>query len=194
MKDSHTVKPRILFVAPSAYTLSGLANWLDYLDPGLRSLGWSVTVGLVSGPRFHLPEKYLNKHPHDSWLEIPCKTLTMEGRRRAVSKVLLKTDPDLVVSVNIPDVYSTVHWMRSKAEKTPKVVMSNHGILADISDDALLYSQVIDAVISTNRLAQQIISNFAVFEPERNLYAPCGADPSGLKRNQQSNMPFITLY
>src|SRR5690349_18307661 len=39
----------ILFVAPSAYPLGGVATWLDYVVPGLRHRNWKVTLGLVQG-------------------------------------------------------------------------------------------------------------------------------------------------
>ena len=56
------MRPRLLLLAPSAYTLGGLATWLDYLDPGLSEHGWEVTLGLVGGPRHHRPEQYVAAH------------------------------------------------------------------------------------------------------------------------------------
>jgi len=47
----------LLFVAPSAYPLGGLATWLDYLVPGLRDKGWKVTIGLTAG-QFHNVDAY----------------------------------------------------------------------------------------------------------------------------------------
>ena len=53
---------RLLFIAPSAYTLGGIQTWLDYILPGLEKKGWNIKLGLVSG-RFHDVGKYLEKHP-----------------------------------------------------------------------------------------------------------------------------------
>ena len=57
-----TENRRLLFVAPSAYPLGGVATWLDYLLPGLEEQGWEPSLGLVAG-KHHDPVRYLAAHP-----------------------------------------------------------------------------------------------------------------------------------
>ena len=150
---SNQLKPCILFIAPSAYTLGGLATWLGYLDLGLRRRGWDVTVGLVEGPQYHRPEQYLSAHPHEKWLPISCQTGTPEGRIWAVIRAIRNVQPDIIASVNIPDVYSAVSRLRYKGQFTPKVVTTLHGIQADLYDDIAACNSILDGVVCTNLLS-----------------------------------------
>ena len=106
------LNPKVLFITPSAYPLGGIASWLDYIEPGLSKKGWDVVIGLAAGPRYHLPHNYIAAHSHKNSLVVPCMTGTPEGRALAVERTFLKARPDLVVGVNIPDVYSAVGRMR----------------------------------------------------------------------------------
>mgnify|MGYP006412246591 FL=1 len=169
------MRGHILFIAPSAYILSGLASWLDYLEPGLHDKGWKVTIGLVEGSGFHNPETYLLVHPHIKWIVISCLTGTPEGRIKAIQQTVMELKPDLVASVNIPDAYPAVNRLRGSRKYAPKIVMAVHGIEAYLYDDIKLFGSILDGVVCTNRLAcklSEIIGNF----PENRIhYGPCGA-------------------
>jgi len=164
---------RVLFLAPSAYTLSGLATWLDYLLPGLEGRGWQVTLGLVSGPGHHRPEAYLAAHPSDRWLPVHTDTCTPEGRRRAVVRAIDAVRSDVVVSVNIPDAYAAVASLRARGRPLPRVVMTLHGIQGDLTADAKRYRDTLDAVVATNRLAMALAAEASGLG-ERTLYVPYG--------------------
>ena len=69
---------RILIFAPSAYPLGGIANWLDYLSPGLEEEGWQVIHGLVTG-QHHDSDAYLQRHPWPQALRITNKTGSRTG-------------------------------------------------------------------------------------------------------------------
>ncbi len=161
-------------IAPSAYVLGGLATWLDYIDPGLAGRGWDVTVGLVEGPQFHDPAQYVVEHPHRRWLAIPCSTLTPEGRCRAIMRTIRKVRPEIVASVNIPDVYPAIARLRRQREGSPKVIMTVHGIEAFLYDDIYSNRSVLDAVVCTNKLACKLARNLGGMAGDRILYAPYG--------------------
>ncbi len=138
--------PRVLFVAPSAYLLSGLATWLDYLVPGLSAAGWDARLALVSGPDHHVPKRYLQAHPQPGTLVAHCATGTAEGRVRALSRLLEAERPDLAVSVNIPDLFAAINRRREEGMPAPRAVMSVHGIEAFLYADAHRYRAALDAV------------------------------------------------
>ena len=165
----------VLIVAPSAYTLGGLATWLDYIEPGLRRRGWDVTVGLVEGPEDHRPQRYVAEHPHQQWVAIPCRTGTPEGRCRAICKAIRHVRPDLVMSVNIPDVYAAVARLRHRGDAI-KMAMSLHGIQADLYDDIRSSNTLLDGVICTNRLACRLAERLGQIPSDRVHYAPCGTE------------------
>ena len=105
----------ILFIAPSAYPLGGVATWLDYLLPGLRAQGWNATLGLAEG-RFHDVDVYLTVHPDDQVVRIPHRTGTQEGRVRQLIRTICAVRPDIVVAVNIADVAPAVDRLRAMSE------------------------------------------------------------------------------
>src|SRR4051812_47507009 len=67
------MKGSILFLAPSAYPLGGVADWLDYLLPGLERNGWRCTLGLTTG-RYHDADAYLAVHPWHRVNHVSCAT------------------------------------------------------------------------------------------------------------------------
>jgi len=165
----------VLFVAPSAYPLGGLATWLDYLLPGLEAKGWLATLGLAAG-RFHDPERYLLAHPWHRVVRIPCRTGSREGRVRALEAAIAQLTPDLVASVNIPD--SVEAAARRRAEGQPvRAVLTMHGIQQDLVADAARCARMLDAVVCANRLAAELVTRTGSF-PERVFYAPCGVAAS----------------
>lgn len=168
------LRPKVFFVTPSAYPLGGVAAWLDYLEPGLSERGWDVVVGLATGPRHHRPLDYLAVHPHKNTLVVPCMTGTPEGRARAVETAVRQAGADLVVGVNIPDVYAGVGRMRMKRRLAPKVAMALHGIQADLMGDVQRYRRVLDGVVGVNRLCCRLARQMGRMEQERVHYAPCG--------------------
>ena len=167
----------LLFVAPSAYPLGGLATWLDYLVPGLRDKGWKVTIGLTAG-QFHNVDAYQKIHPFDKIVEIGNLTGSREGRIRNLCRAMQALRPDIVAGVNIPDTYAAVERLRSDKAKGPRVVMTIHGIQPDLYEDAGDYRSVLDAVICTNKLACRLVREEAALEEERVYYAPYGVELS----------------
>ncbi|MFM6133260.1 MAG: glycosyltransferase family 4 protein, partial [Sphaerospermopsis kisseleviana] len=169
------MNPHILFIAPSAYTLSGLATWLDYLLPGLKQLGWRTTLGLVEGTRYHRVADYLAVHPCETAIAITCKTGTPQGRRWAVQRAIQEYSPDIVVTVNIPDAIAATAELRSRGKTQAKIVMTCHGIQEDLFADMKLFKNSLDAVVCTNKLACKLAEDYSSLDKSSVFYAPCGA-------------------
>ncbi|AIE74668.1 MULTISPECIES: glycosyltransferase family 4 protein [unclassified Synechocystis] len=186
--------PHILFIAPSAYTLSGLATWLDYLLPGLEKLGWRTTLGLVEGARAHRPKDYLAVHPCQSAIAITCKTATTQGRRWAVQRAIKQLSPDMVVTVNIPDAVAATAELRNQGKSEAKIVMTCHGIQEDLFADMKLFKHALDAVVCTNKLACRLAEDYAGLDKRSIFYAPCGTDIKPLSSRQKPNNLFTIAY
>lgn len=185
--------PTALFVAPSAYVLGGLASWLDYLLPHLRERGWNATLGLVHGPRYHLPDRYVAIHPDTNWIGIHCLTGTQKGRLLALRKVIDRLRPGLVISVNIPDAIvaaSENHPTRNR----PRTLLTCHGIQQDLFADMKLFSSVLDGVVCTNRLSCRLAHELGQIGDDRIFYAPygtVGTDINTVPLNQSFTMAFV---
>jgi glycosyltransferase involved in cell wall biosynthesis len=167
-----------MFIAPSAYPLGGVAVWLDYLTARLHAHGWDSLAGLVAG-QWHDVDSYRDAYPRLPTLGIQNPTGSAEGRIRALASVIEHVQPDVLVGVNIVDVYAASQRLR---ERNPplRTVMSLHGIAADFLDDLQREAGAMDAVIATNRLASRLCIEHSGMPPERVFYAPYGVDVAAL--------------
>jgi glycosyltransferase involved in cell wall biosynthesis len=173
-----TPQKRVLFVAPSAYPLGGVAVWLDDLVPALESRGWSASVGLVAG-KYHDARAYASRYPRINAFDIGYSSGTQEGRIRALAKALVRIRPDVVVTVNIVDVYAAVQRVRARGQSI-RLVTALHAIAGDLLEDVRREAETIDAVIATNRLACRLCVEQSGVPVSRVFYAPCGVDVSRL--------------
>lgn len=168
------MRPSVVFFAPSAYLLSGLASWLDYLIPELGKRGWDARLCLVSGRRHHLPTPYLADHPAKNALVAHCETDTPVGRRRAIEKVLLQVEPDMAISVNIPDLFVALNNLRGTGKEKSRGILSVHGIERFLYSDMQRFRNIMDGVVCTNRLARALSTSLGAVSADRVLYAPYG--------------------
>jgi glycosyltransferase involved in cell wall biosynthesis len=157
-------------------------TWLDYVLPGLEERGWLPVLGLVEGARHHRPERLIAAHPHDRWIGIRCRTGTPEGRRRALARALVEERPDVVVGVNIPDLFPALHAVRRSGSST-RGLMTVHAIEPELYADALRFRAVLDGVTATNRLACRLLEELSGMDSARVFYAPYGVD-SGSSRSR----------
>ena len=169
---------KVLFVAPSAYPLGGVAVWLDYLCRGLPRTGWKSVAGLVSGA-FHDVAAYQKAYPGLPAEMIRNPTGSREGRIRALIDVIRRVRPDIVVSVNIRDTYAAVQRLRLDGDPV-RAVMALHAIEAPLLHDLRAERKTIDAVITTNQLARRLCHVDAQIDEDRVLYAPYGVDVADL--------------
>jgi glycosyltransferase involved in cell wall biosynthesis len=143
---------------------------LDRLLPALPEHGWHPVLGLVEGPRHHRPERYLEVHEPSEWVPIACATGTPEGRARALISVLDELEPDVALSVNVPDLPVAVARMRLRGEG-PRVAMTIHGIQPDLYEDVHRFRHVLDGVVATNRLACRLTELLGGMPSSRVHYA-----------------------
>ena len=170
---------RIAFIAPSAYILGGMQVWLANLVAFLLSLdniqnGWQVEVVLASGAH-HDHHAYQRAYPALPIIPLINPTGSVEGRRRALAAYLLNHDPQLVIGVNIADLYPAVRRARRRGFRG-KVAQSLHAIDADLLADIADHADLLDAVIGTNRLTCALVERSAGLPPSRVLYAPYGVE------------------
>jgi glycosyltransferase involved in cell wall biosynthesis len=176
----------LLFVAPSAYPLGGVATWLEYLLPGLAQQGWQPVLGLVHG-KWHDAAAYRRAYPALETVVIPNPTGSHEGRLLALTQAFGRLAPAAVIGVNIPDSYAAVARMRLRAQAAPRALMTIHGIQPDLYEDLGRFRAVLDGVACTNRLACRL-AEVNGMEPGRIHYAPYGVPlPPALEFNARED-------
>ncbi|MGI9315954.1 MAG: glycosyltransferase family 4 protein [bacterium] len=181
---------RILIIAPSAYILGGVQNCLDYLLPGLQSLGSEVILGLPDGD-IHRGAEYLSAHPWSCVELITNPTGSAQGRVNAIVEKILKVKPDVVVSVNMGDCLEAVATLRVSGQLDTRLVHTIHAIEADYMSDLEHYQNVVDGVIYTNRLVKPLIETRVDIETSRLFYAPYGVEVLDNIERPKANMQSI---
>src|SRR4029079_499825 len=127
-------------------------------------------VGLVAG-RWHDVERYLAAHPGLPVQAIQNPTGSAEGRIRELARTIDQVQRDVVVGVNIADLYAASQRLRERRPQL-RTVMSLHGFSGDYLDDLRRESRGLEAVIATNRLACRMCIEHSGMPSERVLYAP----------------------
>ncbi|MFN7899634.1 MAG: glycosyltransferase family 4 protein [Synechococcaceae cyanobacterium] len=162
----------ILFIAPSAYLLGGVQDWLSMLVMGLRDRGHRITVGVPDG-HFHQLKPFNAQYPGLNAKGFINKTGTEAGRRRALMTFLLDHPADLVVGVNIGDLYEAFALIAARLPRT-RLALTLHAIEADYFADIKTYAPILDGIITTNRLTEAMVKAVETVPEERVFYAPYG--------------------
>lgn len=181
-------RPHIGLVAPSAYPLGGVAVWIEYLVAGLLARRYSVSVGLTSGSH-HDVSRYCLNYPNLPVVPIENPTGSAEGRRRAIAGYIEEQRPDLVLGVNVADLYPAVRRLRARGRTDARVAMTLHAIEADLLADCRASTDVLDGVVASNRLACRLCATNAGLPEDRILYAPYGVDVRGLSTRVRRSEP-----
>ncbi len=172
---------KLLFIAPSAYLLGGVQDWLATLVPGLRTRGVAVTVAVPDGD-LHRFDPYHLTYPDLKAISFRNATGSRIGRIQTLVHLLEENPSDVIVGVNLVDLFPAVREarrarsMRGTPPFREKVVMTLHAIEADYLADLERERDVIDAVIATNRLSCALAEQVSGMPAERVLYAPYGVE------------------
>ena len=183
---------KILFVTPSAYLLGGVQDWLSQLIPDLRARGYDVTVAVPDGCQ-HLYAAYNELYPELESKPFNNPTGSAWGRIRCLYKLILEQLPDIVVGVNIGDIYPAAREVRRKRMFAGRIVMTIHAIEADYFNDLKYQKEVVDAVIATNRLTCSLAHSLALVPLERVFYAPYGVPIFSLKSSKYDTDKLIRV-
>lgn len=188
MSGSSSVSNKVLFIAPSAHLLGGVAVWLDYMLAGLKEKGWQVTLGLTSGT-FHDAQLYQQRYPYDDVSLIDNPTKTRYGRVNAIKNTILVVNPNIVMVVNIADAYDACAELKQTVMPDLCVAMTLHGLQSDFICDIQKHETTLDAVIVTNRLTEEVVVHNTSLPADRVFYAPYGVSYHPNKSfSKQSNL------
>ena len=129
---------KLLYVAPSAYLLGGVQDWLADLVADQRGLGLDVTVAVPDDP-IHRLAPYAGRYPELKPIPFRNPTGSEIGRIRALERLLGSHPDHLVLGVNIASLYPAVRRLRRRGAFRGHLVMTLHAIepdyFADIRDE-----------------------------------------------------------
>lgn len=183
---------RILFIAPSAYLLGGVQDWLYTTVIGLRNRGHTVDVAVPNG-YFHNGRKfnsYFVGLDADFFLN---KSGTNEGRIRGLTRLLRRKETDIIVGVNIGNLFEAIRRMGKDHGR--KFVMTIHAIEHNYYADINQYKSLLNGVIVTNKLSVLLAEQIGKIDKNKIYYAPYGIgqnERSSVKR--QSHLPLMIAW
>ena len=185
----------LLFIAPTAYPLGGIAVWLDYLMTGLLTNSIAqITFGAVSG-HYHDAKIYLEKYPFVNAEIIDCGTGTQVARASAVIELIEKVQPTMVVCTNIADVYFATRLLKSRQGIEYILVATIHALEPKLISDMIEYIDVIDHIVVTNKLTRAVVSEMTDYHEQQIHYAPYGVNlPAAIDKVETSVEPLRILY
>jgi len=166
---------KLLFVAPSAYLLGGVQDWLADLVADQRQKGIHVTVA-VPDDAIHRLAPYAERFPSLAPIPFRNPTGSEAGRIQALEKLLLAHPDHLVAGVNIAALYPAVRRLRRRGDFRGRLVMTLHAIEADYFADLRDQNDLLDALVVTNRLSGELARALGGMEAERVFYAPYGVE------------------
>lgn len=169
-----TEKDHLLFIAPTAYPLGGVAVWLDYIMTGLiHDKNLTVTFGATSG-EYHDVETYLKKYPFSNVEKIDCGTGSVLGRINAIVDVIERVKPTFVICANIPDACLATRQLKRKKTKNFRLIVTIHGLLPRLFADLIEYDDVVDDVVVTNKLTHAMVVKLTNYNNGQIHYAQYG--------------------
>ena len=183
---------KLLYVAPSAYLLGGVQDWLADLVAGQRRLGVEVTVA-VPNDAIHRLEPYAARYPELGAIGFTNPSGSELGRIDALGALLRRHRDHLVVGVNIAALYPAVRRLRRQGGFRGQVVMTLHAIEPEYFDDLRAQRDLLDAVVVTNRLSGSLARELGGMEEARILYAPYGVALADQSAGAWSQAPGLNL-
>lgn len=164
---------KLLYVAPSAYLLGGVQDWLADLVAGQRALGVEVTVA-VPDDALHRLAPYAERFPGLEPIAFRNPSGSEAGRIDALAGLLKRHPEHLVAGVNIAALYPAVRRLRRQGAFRGRVVMTLHALEPEYYADLQQQRDLLDAVVATNRLSAALACDLGGIEPQRVLHAPYG--------------------
>lgn len=169
---------KLLYVAPSAYLLGGVQDWLADLVAGQRARGVEVSVA-VPDDSLHRLAPYAERYPQLRPIGFRNPAGDAIGRIRSLMALLRRHPDHLVAGVNIAALYPAVRQLRRRRQFRGRVLLTLHALEAEYYNDLLEQRDLLDAVVATNRLSAALASQLGGIAPERVLYAPYGVEIGG---------------
>lgn len=153
---------RILICTPTHYLQGGVERIMESLAQHLPSRGIGVLFGLAKGARFHDPAAFRAAFPAIRGVDVDGTRGTAYGRRSALRRVILETDPDLVLIARMFDAYPVCAALKREGHRLRLAVTVQayeNAYFADLQR----YQDFVDVgIASGNRILGEIRRRTAV--------------------------------
>lgn len=165
--------PRILICTPTHYLQGGVERIMESLAQHLPSRGLDVLFALAKGARFHDPAAFRAAFPAIRGIDVDGTRGTTYGRRRALRRVILDTDPDVVLIARMFDAYPVCSTLKLEGHRL-RLAVTVQAYESDYFADLDRYQEFVDVCIASG--------NRILAEVQRRTTVPAVSIPGGVAR------------
>ncbi|HEV7767611.1 MAG TPA: glycosyltransferase family 4 protein [Thermoanaerobaculia bacterium] len=162
---------RVLICTPTHSLQGGVERIMESLALHLPARGFDVVFALAKGARFDDPDAFRAAFPMIHGVDVDGTSGTTYGRRRSLRRVVLATDPDIVLMARMFDIYPVASALKLEGHRlrlavTVQAFEPHH--LADLRR----YQEFVDVCIASG---EQILG-----EVQRTTSVPTVSIPGGV--------------
>ncbi|MFL6245725.1 MAG: glycosyltransferase family 4 protein [Thermoanaerobaculia bacterium] len=147
---------RVLICTPTYYLQGGVERIMESLAADLPARGIDVRFALAKGARFHDPARFRAAFPGIRGVDVDGTSGTVYGRRRALRRAIVKSDPDVVLIARMFDAYPVVSELKLEGHRT-RLAVTVQAFEEDYFADLERYQDFVDlCVASGERIAGEV--------------------------------------
>jgi glycosyltransferase involved in cell wall biosynthesis len=171
---------RVLICTPTYYLHGGVERIIESLAVHLPSRGVEVLFALAKGGRFHDPAAFRAAFPAVRGVEVDGTSGTVYGRRRALRRAIVETDPDLVLIARMFDAYPVCAALKLEGHRL-RLAVTVQAYESDYFADLEHYQDFVDVCIGSGEIV--------VAEVRRRTRVPAVNISGGIAAPRQFRQP-----
>lgn len=186
---------RLLIISRCSEPRGGADRIIVDLCRELPNMGWDVVLGLTQGANFNSVERYCEFHGDITALAIDGTLGTRRSRLKALERCIRTTEPDVVLSVRVADVYEVMAGLKQKMQDPPRLAVGVRAFEAPYFFDLKRYIGFVDLCVTSGQLIAKACSDLAGIDPSRAISIPGGVRPPHVPSDRVSvSRPVRILY
>lgn len=172
-----TKSRKLLICSPCHAAHGGVESIINDLCIELPKRGWDILLGLGKGSHFNNVEAYKTAYPDLPIIALDGIKGTMQGRLEALTRMIRKIRPDIVLSARIFDSYEAVARLKKQFSGMPRFAVTIRGYESPYLYDAAAYKNIIDLCIVDGNLLTNAAIKLADLPPRKVVSIPGGIMP-----------------
>lgn len=170
-----SIRHHLLICSRSHEPHGGADRIIADLCRELPSRGWEVTLGLTQGAQFNDVERYRDVYPDLPIVSIDGRLGTRRARLASLRHTVERTQPDVVLSMRVFDVYEAVG--RLKTTHGPRLAVGIRAYEQPYLEDLVRYRDVTDLCVTSGELIATACRDACSLEAERIVSIGGGVHP-----------------
>jgi len=170
---------RLMVCTPTHSLQGGVERILESLAQHLPARGIEVVFALAEGARFNIPSRFREAFPIVRGVDVDGSSGTAYGRRRALRRAILDTQPDIVLIARLFDAYPVVAELKTRGHPL-RLAVTVQAYESEYFVDLGRYAPFVDLVVTSGELIARAARQFT--SARRVVSIPGGVAPMRVPR------------